>query len=179
MSLLDFGYVRGNSEKCQQQLAASKSALSQANEELVAQLLQTRNWRHRITGSWIAGIKNWRQFGDEIGALMLESKLVYAGRGYAFALACFEDDKSVRHLKKYLDFYLPQLDLWYDQADAMSALMWIDARTGASHSASYLLPKGAWDTFEANKQRWSLKEAYNGFFQAMEFCRQTYVTADQ
>jgi hypothetical protein len=179
MSLLSYGYQGGNSEKSLQQVAALKGAVSQADEELVAQLLRTHNWRHRITASWIAGIKNWPQFGDEIGALMLESELVYAGRGYAFAFACFKDDNSVMHLKKYLDFYLAQPDLWYDQGDAISSLMWIDSQAGTSHSASYLVPTGMWDAFVADKlPHWDIEEARVRFFRAMEFCRDTYATAD-
>lgn len=82
-----------------------KNALADVDEKMINQLLSTVDWRPRLTGSWLCGVKGWSRFADQIGDLLVESKLCYAGSGYAFALANFADKKSINYLRRYLDLY--------------------------------------------------------------------------
>lgn len=69
---------------------------------------------------------------------VLKSKLCYAGKGYAMALASFNTSKSIEYLKRYLDYYLTREDLTFDQDSVLSALKWIDKKGNANHAEKYI-----------------------------------------
>lgn len=102
-------------------------------------------WRSRLTGSWLIGLDRRAQFRDRIGAMLLDSQLVYAGRGYCVALARFETAADADHLCAYLDRYLPRTDLHYDQHWAIGALLHLDERLGSNRADRFLTPGGLWE----------------------------------
>ncbi|MFD9944671.1 DUF6000 family protein [Nonomuraea sp. NPDC059023] len=104
------------------------------------EFLLSAEWRTRLTAAWLIGLDRRTQFREHLGRLLLESELVYAGRGYCFALARFAEPRDTEILTAYLDYYLPRLDCHYDQNDALGALLHLDAR----HAAPYLTPNGLW-----------------------------------
>ncbi len=102
-------------------------------------------WRSRLTAAWLIGLDRRTQFRDRIGALLLESHLVYAGRGYCLALARFGTAADTDLLCAYLDRYLPRTDLEYDQHWAIGALLHLDERLGSHHADRFLTPGGLWE----------------------------------
>lgn len=102
-------------------------------------------WRSRLTAAWLIGADRRTQFRDRIGALLLESELVYAGRGYCLALARFETAADADILCAYLDRYLPRADLHYDQHWAIGALLHLDERLGSNRADRFLTPSDLWE----------------------------------
>lgn len=132
------------------------------NPELITKLLGYFDWRMRITGAYFAALKDYKQFVDFIGINLIKSEVCYAGEGYLIALASFNQPAAIEYLIKYLDYYLLQPDLWFDQGDALAALIWLDKRNNTSlvEQNKYLVK---WGTFISNKPNWSL-EHYIDFF---------------
>ena len=154
-----------------------KSALAEVDPSIVSRLLATPNWRERIVGGWFSGLKDWQQFEGQIGSLLLASDLVYAGRGYCFALACFADDTSRRYLTEYLDRYLRHPEKFYDQHHAIVALLWIDEKHGTSDAARFLEPGGLWETFAAGKNdAWNVDHCKKNFWHLMQHCQHNFGT---
>jgi hypothetical protein len=59
-------------------------------------------------------------------------------------LAALGGDEDARILIEYLDRYLPHIDLRYDQAWAMAALVHLDSVRGTQDAAPLLAPEGLW-----------------------------------
>ena len=123
-------------------------------------LLGNRNWRSRTVGAHVAACKDLRELTEWIGRLLLRSDLCYAGRAYCVALAHFNTPESIGFLLEYLHYYLGQVDLWYDQDEAMAAIAYLDGRNGTGNLASM---KPRWQTFVANKPSWDLDVAVARF----------------
>ncbi|GGO82298.1 DUF6000 family protein [Nonomuraea cavernae] len=109
------------------------------------EMLLDSEWRARLTAAWLIGLDRRTHFRERLGAMLLESELVYSGEGYCFALARFAEDSDAEILTAYLDHYLPRLDCHYDQDDAMGALLHLDERLGTDHAARFLVPGGLWE----------------------------------
>jgi hypothetical protein len=129
-------------------------------EDVARALLRCMNWRTRIVGAHVAACKDLRGLTGWIGRLLLRSDVCYAGRGYCVALAQFNTSESIDFLLEYLGYYLTRSDLWYDQADAMAAIAYLDGRNGSGHLASMM---ARWEAFVANKPHWDLDRAIAGF----------------
>ena len=134
-------------------LAALRPVHGEIRESLVRDLLSYFNWRPRITGAYFAAVKRLDQFDQHIGRLLLRSDVCYAGKGYCFALARFNTPESLRSLRAYLDYYLTQPDLWFDQGAAMAALGYLDRANGTSLREQYI---PLWESFISNKPNWDL-----------------------
>lgn len=130
--------------------------------DTVKQLLGYFDWRARITGAYFSALMDYKDFESFIGTNLLKSEVCYAGEGYLIALASFNSENSVGYIKKYLDYYLSKPDLWFDQGDAMAALIWLDTKNGTTlvNDNKYL---EKWNDFVSNKPNWSL-DHYNDFF---------------
>jgi hypothetical protein len=116
----------------------ARNALLEISPQVIEKLLGHFNWRTRIVGAFFAAVKNWTQFQETIGNLLLKSEVSYAGKGYCLALVTFNTDISSDYLKRYLDYYLQQKDLYFDQAEAMSALAYLDKENQTNHVSNYL-----------------------------------------
>lgn len=113
-------------------------------------LLGYFDWKCKISGAYFAAIKNYTSLEDIIGIHLLKSEVCYAGTGYCVALAIFGTEKSKDFLNRYLDYYLTRKDLWFDQADALCALEYLDKNESNKH-----LDK--WQEFISNKPNWSFE----------------------
>ncbi|WP_326779258.1 DUF6000 family protein [Streptomyces sp. NBC_01445] len=102
-------------------------------------------WRARLTASWLVGVAQRHKFRQQIGDLLLASELTYAGRGYCFAPARLGTHEDAEILIAYLDRYLPQLDLRYDQPDALGALLRLDDQLGTEYATRFTAPDGPWE----------------------------------
>jgi hypothetical protein len=115
-------------------------------DEDLDQLL-TYEWRAQLTAAWLAGFTRRTRHRGRIGELLLASRLCYAGQGFCLALARFGTPEDAQLLTEYLDRYLPQLELRYDQRWALGALLYLDTRLSTDHAERFLGTGGAW-------QRW-------------------------
>lgn len=130
------------------------------DNSLITRLLTFFNWRPRIVGAYFAAINKSTQHCDHIGRLLLRSDVCFAGTGYALALARFNTDAATLYLRKYLDHYLHQPDLWFDQGDVMGALAHLDATNGTDIMNVYV---DLWDRFIENKPNWDLDSSVSRF----------------
>lgn len=135
-----------------QTFAAFVQAAKEVTPAVVKQLLGDFDWRARLTGAYFAAIKGYVEFTDIIGVHLLQSEVCYAGAGYALAFALFQSERAQDYLKAYLDYYLKQPDLWYDQADVLAALHLLDPAQAATYSAS-------WQAYIVNKPNHRLENA--------------------
>jgi hypothetical protein len=67
-------------------------------------------------------------------------------------------------LHQYLDYYLTQSNLWFDQGDVMAALGYLDNENGTNERGRHL---AAWTTFIGNKPTWELQQSDELFAQRM------------
>jgi hypothetical protein len=128
--------------------------------EIVSSLLIWFNWRSRIVGAYFAAIEQWTDFSDHIGRLLLRSDVCYAGDGYALALAVFNNEQSIQYLRKYLDYYLGNNDLWFDQGSVMGAVAHLD-RINETNILNSYIPK--WENFVTNKPNHDLAQSIGAF----------------
>ncbi|HEX2629190.1 MAG TPA: DUF6000 family protein, partial [Chitinophagaceae bacterium] len=118
--------------------------------------------------AWLIAINQYTTFEDTLGRLLLKSEVCYAGSAYCLALAGFGTSGARNYLTEYLDYYLQQPQLWFDQSDALCALEYIDPST-----AQRFLPK--WEKFIADKPNWDLnrsREHFNANMNLIEEIRQ-------
>jgi hypothetical protein len=144
-----------------QTCAAFVEAAREVTPDIVKQLLGDFNWRLRIVGAYFAAIKGYAEFTDIIGVHLLQSEACYAGAGYALAFAMFQSARAQDYLKAYLEYYLKQSDLWYDQADVLAALHLIDPAEASAYSAS-------WQSYIVNKPDHQLEDTITWMRKSIE-----------
>lgn len=106
-------------------------------------------YRARLTAGFLAGIGRRARLRDLIGTNLLASEFVFADQGYCFALASLGTSADAALLVSYLDRYLPEPDLRYDQPWAIGALLHLDRRLGTTHAQRFLADGGLWHTWAA------------------------------
>ncbi len=128
----------GNSD-CDQAAICKRIATcaSKITDEQITELLSIREWRGRLAAGWFVGLSNRVAFVNQIGALLLDSELTYAGQGFCVALGLIGGDTCRHHLRAYLSRYLPVLGRYYDQEWAIGALAHIERDL----PPEYLLPE--------------------------------------
>lgn len=127
--------------------AAFLRSLVEAAEQITDRelgVLLDGDWRCRLTAAWLIGVDRRDRFRAPVGARLLESRLVYAGQGYCLALARLGTTDDADILTAYLDNYLRETKLRYDQDSAFGALQHIDARLGTHRAARFTQPGGLW-----------------------------------
>ncbi|MFD8205871.1 DUF6000 family protein [Streptomyces sp. NPDC059695] len=127
-----------------------RDALAISDAELDA--LLGYEWRSRLTAAWLIGVDRRASYRERIGALLLDSEVCFAGTGYCFALARFGSHADAEILVDYLDRYLARLDLDYDQAAALGALLRLDAELGTAYADRIVAPDGPWDTWVGERR---------------------------
>ena len=88
---------------------------SEITDEIILTNLGDFNWRTRQTGAFFAAIMDKKEFIEIIGTHLLKSEVCYAGSEYAKVLASFNTEQSISYLEWYLEYYLFQKDLYFDQ----------------------------------------------------------------
>ena len=141
-----------------------RSVYHEIDEPLVASLLTFFDWRPRLTGAIFAALRRLTPLADHIGRLLLRSDLSDAGNGYCLALVRFGTPACATYLHTYLDYYLRQPDLYFDQGMAMAALTHLDAVHETNHAAAL---KPLWVSFVVNKPHWELAQMQELFAQRM------------
>jgi hypothetical protein len=131
------------------------------NSGIISQLLGDFNWRSRIVGAFFCAINELIEFEEIIGRHLVKSEVCYAGHGYCVALAIFNTEKSKHFLKEYLDYYLLQKDLYFDQDAAYCALEFL-----SPSDAKAFIEK--WNNFVLGKPNWDLDRSRNRFRASIE-----------
>jgi hypothetical protein len=144
--------------------AGFAAACRKATPEIALTLLGTFDWRPRTVAATIVAVRQWDELQVPLSNLLLRSDVCYAGKAYCYALASLKNDAAVETLCTYLDNYLRQPDLWYDQHQAMSALFSLDRETGTNRAADF---KDLWREFVADKPNGYLERTYARFQEAM------------
>ncbi|WP_264792515.1 DUF6000 family protein [Aureispira anguillae] len=108
------------------------------NEEIILQNLGNFDWRTRSTGSYFAAVKKSTHLEEIIGTHLLKSEVCYAGSEYALTLASFNTSKSVGYFDKYLEFYLKQPQLYFDQSSVITAMKYLDEVNNTNNTEKHL-----------------------------------------
>lgn len=124
---------------------------SDITTDVIQQNLGDFNWRTRQTGAFFSAITNQAQFIDVIGIHFLKSEVCYAGRVYCKVLASFNTSRCIEYLNLYLDYYLTKPDLWFDQRQAMEAVLYLDKINKTNHFEKHI---DNWNEFIKNKPYW-------------------------
>lgn len=133
--------------------------------KVVSRLLGEFNWRPRSVGAYFAALGGMIEHEENIGNLLLRSDVCYAGSHYCLALASFSSPAAIHYLQQYLEYYLRQPDLWFDQSSAMAALSYIGRNRGEDLIAPYMV---LWNTFIVDKPSWHLHAFCENFNQQMQ-----------
>lgn len=151
--LMDTAIVRASD------VADLRSVWREIDESVATRLLADVNWRPRVVGALFVALKAL-PLVDVIGRLLLRSDVCYAGRAYCHALAAANDEAARGYLGQYLDYYLRQPRLHFDQGEAMGAIAVLDRANGTDILSAYL---PAWEAFVADKPSWSLEKSIEMF----------------
>ncbi len=127
------------------------SVKKEITTDIIEKNLGDFNWRTRQTGAFFSAITNQTQFVDIIGTHLLKSEVCYAGGVYCKVFASFNLPKCVDYLNLYLDYYLTKPDLWFDQRDAMEAILYLDKINSTNHFDRHI---NNWAEFIKNKPYW-------------------------
>lgn len=111
---------------------------SEITDEVILTNLGDFNWRTRQTGAFFAAIKDKKEYTEIIGVHLLKSEVCYAGSEYAKVLVSFNTEQSISYLEKYLDYYLLQKDLYFDQGAVIQALYYCDKVNGTNKTEKHL-----------------------------------------
>jgi hypothetical protein len=127
------------------------SVKKEITTDIIKKNLGDFNWPTRQTGAFFSAITNQTQFIDIIGTHLLKSEVCYAGGVYCKVLASFNLTKCVDYLNLYLDYYLTKHDFWFDQRDAMEAILYLDKINSTNHFDRHI---SNWTEFIKNKPYW-------------------------
>ncbi|MET7534526.1 DUF6000 family protein [Streptomyces goshikiensis] len=100
-------------------------------------------WRECRTASWLVAVSGRTEFRSRIGELLLASGGPYRG-AFCIALAAFGTSADADLICRYLDRYLPQPDLVWDQTEVLSTLLHLDVALGTERAAPYVAAGGLW-----------------------------------
>jgi len=140
--------------------AALRPLLPEVSPELINTLLANCDWRPRSVGAFFVALDQRNYFETLVGRLLLRSDVCYAGRAYCIALAQLNTPTAVDFLQRYLGYYLTRNDLWFDQADALAALKYLDEVNGTVFSSQF---DQLWRDFASTKPNWNLSQTCSRF----------------
>lgn len=133
-----------------------KKIKKEITPEITLQLLGDFNWRTRLVGAYFSAVKGFDEQIDIIGTHFLKSEVCCVGHIYALVLAFFNNEKSIRYLEGYLNYYLEKPELPFDQYDALEALFYLDKVNSTTNFKKHLL---AWEKFQNKGIELSMKHA--------------------
>ena len=134
------------------------------DEKVVSSLLGEVNWRPRSVGADFCSICGLSQFEENIGNLLLRSDVCYSGHKYCLTLASFGSEQAISYLDSYLEYYLQQPNLWFDQSSALAALFYLEHNNGVNLTDHHML---RWEEFSKDKENWNLQDSIFRFNEEM------------
>lgn len=144
-----------NEEEWINQILQLKDEIS---DEIILKNLGDFNWRTRSTGAFFAAIKNKQEFTEIIGNHLLKSEVCFAGRQYAVTLASFNSSQSIAYLNKYLDYYLLQLDLQFDQIPVARSVKYLDEINKTNYFQKHKQNLIAYQEYQSQKTEAAIKK---------------------
>ena len=157
VGIWNFQYSEIGSER---HMVMARPSYEFMNDGTFIKILGDFNWRTRSVGAFYAALKGLTGFQDQVGGLLLKSEVCYAGTSYCLTLTVFNNQKSIDYLNQYLEYYLAQKDLWFDQGDAMGAVAYLDKQNGTDVLKQHLVK---WSDFVSNKEMWDLDKSIGLF----------------
>ncbi|RYG70793.1 hypothetical protein EON80_06865 [bacterium] len=139
---------------------AFEEACREATPELVRTLLAEFNWRGRQVATRFVAVRRFTELQPDISLLFLRSDVCYVGADYTLTLAVLGNEAAAQTLVTYLNYYLRQPDLYFDQHYALAALLYFDEQHGTRHAAP-VMP--LWEAFIADKPHWNLQTYTSAF----------------
>ena len=121
-----------------------QGVLSEISDEVILTNLGEFNWRSRQTGAYFAAIKNKPEYIEIIGVHLLKSEVCFAGREYAVVLSYFNTEESIDYLNRYLDYYLQQPELPFDQGAVIAAIKCLDEINNSNMLSKHI---NSWKSF--------------------------------
>lgn len=103
-----------------------KNIKDELTESIVKVLLGNLGWRQRRLGAYYMAVGEHHSLMDILGVHLLKSEMPFAGYNYLIAIAYLNNEKGLNYLLKYLNFYLTQTQLEYDQIQAIETLVYLD-----------------------------------------------------
>ena len=129
------------------------AACARVTPAITLELLRHLNWRSRVVAARFIAIRRMFEMQRELSTLFLKSEVCDAGNAYCLVLARIANAEAVETLCRYLDYYLSQPDLYFQQNEALAALMFLDEKLGLRASAQFVAP---YQRFIADKSGWDL-----------------------
>ncbi|PLY40774.1 hypothetical protein CSZ94_19270 [Janthinobacterium sp. ROICE36] len=164
---LYMGLHQPQARQCAQRLAL-------ADDAVIARLLGQFDWRSRTAGAYLAALAQRHDFTAALGGLLLASEVCFAGSAYCLALAAFDTPASRDYLHRYLDHYLRQPQLHFDQEQAMAAILYLDNRNGSAEATRHA---PAWAAFAAVRPGLAQDEVCAAFTIGMDTLRRLQAAA--
>ena len=115
-----------------------KQIHSEVTPEITLCLLGDFNWRTRLVGAYLSAIKNYSEQIEIIGTHFLKSEVCCVGHIYALIFAFYNNEKSIKYLTDYLEYYLQKPELYFDQESALKSLKYLDKINGTNYSENFL-----------------------------------------
>ena len=146
-------------------LESCRQKRKEMDDSVIDELLGEFNWRMRSVGALFAAIEGKKRCVEQIGKLLLRSDVCYAGKSYAIALASLNTDSCPDYLDRYLSYYLKKKKLWFDQAEVLSALIYLDEKREEDRHEAHM---HQWSKFIKNKQYWNLERTREWLYRDLE-----------
>ena len=136
------------------------SVKNDITDEIISKALGDFNWRSRQTGAYFAAVKDKQNFIDIIGVHLLKSEVTFACKIYFVVFASFNTKKCIDYIETYLNYYLNKPDLFFDQREALEAIVYLDKINGTNLYSKY---RDMWMKFLENKPYWQKSIDFESF----------------
>jgi len=130
-------YLNVGSEYPDDWIRKMRALKNEITEDVILKLLGHVNWRPRSMGAYFAMVAEMPQLLDVIGVHLLKSEVCLVAKTYLIAIAYFNSPWGLNYLQRYLDHYIQQYHLVFDQFEAMETLCYLDHINGTNYMAKY------------------------------------------
>lgn len=115
-----------------------KEIRAEITKDVCLLLLGDFNWRTRLVGSYFAAVKGYDDLIPIIGTHLLKSEVCCVGHIYTLSLAFFNEESCVKYLNSYLDYYLTNPGLYFDQKDVLEAVLFLDKENKTDYFSNHI-----------------------------------------
>lgn len=129
-----------------------RDAAMASDDELGA--LVGGGWRLSLTGTWLCAVGRRTRLRERIAERLFAGSAGNIRMMYCFALARFGTVEDAEILAGYLERYLPRVDLRWDQAEALGALLRLDAVLETDYASRFTVPGGLWEGWWRGRRGW-------------------------
>jgi hypothetical protein len=134
---VDEYYLHVGSDYPNDWIQKMRSVKTEIKEDVILELLGHINWRPRTMGAYFAMVADMPHLLEIIGSHLLKSEVCFVAKTYLIAIAYFNTPWGMNYLQRYLDHYLGQYHLVFDQREAMETLCYLDQINGTKYLIKY------------------------------------------